>query len=72
MDEMLRNCTWAQYKLPDMFVQNLMKSVKAKVLEFGRQKIKSCNIKINTKHIKLSDNVKKPINNKFALTAISL
>ena len=48
---------WTQNKLPNTFVQNVKKSVEVKVREFGWQKIKRrCDI--NTKHVKLSDNVK--------------
>ena len=36
IDEMRRNWTWGENKLPDTFVQNLMKGVKRKVREFGR------------------------------------
>ena len=40
MDEIPKNWTWAQNKLQNMFVQNLMKDVKEKVREFGRLEIK--------------------------------
>ena len=40
MDEIPKNWTWAQNKLPNTFVQNLMKGVKGKVREFGQEKIK--------------------------------
>ena len=61
MDEITKNCTLAQNKLSNTFVQNLMKGVKAKVRKFGRLKIKKSGFRvyINRKHVRLSDNVKK-------------
>ena len=41
MDLISKNLTLAQNKLPNTFVQNLMKDVKGKVREFGRKKRKN-------------------------------
>ena len=41
MDDIPKNWTWAQNKLPNTFVLNLMKGFKAEVQEFGRKKIKA-------------------------------